>query len=281
MIYYPDFFVDQLLLDDVNQGDLTTRSLGIVNREGIMTFIMKNKSRLSGVSLTCKILKKLNLNIIYAACDGSDLEAGAEIIKAAGKADVLHQAWKVCQNILEWSCGVAGYMSQMLAIAREFNPNIQIVCTRKNIPGTKLIALEAILNGGGQIHRCGTAETVLLFANHRYLFDEPDNWARQIEILRKNTPEKKIIVEADKLEDVNLIIQAKPDVIQLDKFTPDDIKYVLQLVTQSNSQIEISAAGGINKDNVAEYAQTGVLMLVTSSAYYANPANVKVIIKPA
>lgn len=278
MIYYPDFVIDQLLLEDIYQGDLTTRALGIDACDGVITFSLKNKGRVSGVSLACKILKKLDLEVISAVRDGSDADAGAALVKAAGKASALHQGWKVCQNVLEWSCGVAEYMAQMLATARSFNPGIQIVCTRKNIPGTKLMALDAILNGGGQIHRCGTAESVLLFANHRVFFDDPADWGRQVELLRKNAPEKKIIVEADGMADVDAIFLAKPDIIQLDKFTPAEIGRVLAMTKRSCPQIQISAAGGINKDNVGEYAQTGVHMLVTSSAYYAKPADVKVTI---
>lgn len=276
MLYYPDFLLEQLLLDDINQGDLTTRLLGIGGRAGVMAFCLKKFGRASGIRPVCKILKKLDLEILHAATDGSDLEAEAVLVKAAGKAEALHMGWKVCQNILEWSCGVADYMARMLAQARKFNPAIQIVCTRKNIPGTKLIAMDAVLNGGGQIHRCGTAETILLFANHRVFFADVADFGRQIAVLRQNAPEKKIIVEADSMEDVNLILQALPDIIQLDKFTPDEIRQALQLVEQSGLSVEISAAGGINLDNAAEYAQTGVNMLVTSSAYYAKPADVKV-----
>lgn len=281
MIYYPDSVIDQLLLEDVYQGDLTTRVLGIGDHTGVITFSLKNKGRVSGVGLVCKVLKKLDLELEYAVPDGNDQVAGAELIRAAGKACALHQGWKVCQNILEWSCGVAEYMAQMLAAARKFNSGIQIVCTRKSIPGTKLTALEAILHGGGQIHRCGTAETVLLFANHRAFWAEPSDWAGQVAVLRQNAPEKKIIVEADHMADVISILQAGPDVVQLDKFTPVEIKQVLDLTHRDYPQIQISAAGGINKDNVEAYAQTGVHMLVTSSAYYAKPADVKVAIRPA
>lgn len=276
MLYYPDYFLDQLLLDDINQGDLTTRLLGIGNCNGAITFSLKNPGRVSGVEPVCKILKKLGLDIVSAAKDGSDMEAGATLVQAFGQAWALHQGWKVCQNILEWSCGVADYMARMLAVGRKFNSNLQIVCTRKNIPGTKLLALSAILNGGGQIHRCGTAETILLFANHRAFFENAGDFSRQIALLRQGAPEKKIIVEADALSDVNIILNARPDIIQLDKFTPAEVKQALELVRQSALPVEISAAGGINMDNVADYAQTGVNMLVTSSAYYAKPADVKV-----
>lgn len=281
MLYYPDTLLEQLLLDDINQGDLTTRLLDIGAQTGAMLFSLKKPCRISGVEPVCKILKKLGLDIIHAAGDGSDLEAGAAVVKAYGRADALHMGWKVCQNILEWSCGVADYMARMLSSARKFNPGIQIVCTRKNIPGTKLLALDAILNGGGQIHRCGTAESILLFANHRVFFADSNDFAEQIARLKQNAPEKKIIVEADSMADISLILAAEPDIIQLDKFTPEEVGQVLGLVRRNGLAVEISAAGGITIENVAAYAQTGVKMLVTSSAYYAKPADIKVMMAKA
>ena len=70
-------------------------------------------------------------------------------------------SWKVVQNVLEWTCGVAHSTAQMVAKARSINPNIQIACTRKSIPGTRLLSTAAILDGGAIIHRAGTAETIL------------------------------------------------------------------------------------------------------------------------
>lgn len=276
MLYYPDTLLEQLLLDDINQGDLTTRLLNIGGQMGAMLFSLKKPGRVSGVEPVCKMLKKLGLDIMQAAQDGSDLEANAVVVKAYGRADALHMGWKASQNILEWSCGVADYMARMLAEARKFNPGIQIVCTRKNIPGTKLLALDAILNGGGQIHRCGTAESVLLFANHRVFAADSNDFAGQIAMLKQNAPEKKIVAEADSMADISLILAAEPDIIQLDKFTPEEIRQVLELVRRNGLAVEISAAGGITLENVSAYAQTGVKMLVTSAAYYAKPADIKV-----
>lgn len=281
MLYYPDSLLEQFLLDDINQGDLTTRLLNIGSQTGVLLFSLKNPGRVSGVEPVCKILKKLGLDIIHAAADGSDLEANAVVVKAHGRADALHMGWKVCQNVLEWSCGVADYMARMLAEARKFNPGIQIVCTRKNIPGTKLLALNAILNGGGQIHRCGTAESILVFANHRVFFADSKDFAGQVALLKQNAPEKKVVVEADSMADISLILAAGPDIIQLDKFSPDEIRQVLELACRNALAVEISAAGGINIENVAEYARTGVDILVTSSAYYAKPADIKVMMTKA
>ena len=283
MLYYPEALIDQWIMDDVNQGDLTTRMLGIGRKEGTITFFLKHPGRVSGVEAAEKVLRRLGLEITGTALDGTDGAARSVLIAAAGKADTLHQAWKVVQNILEWSCGVAEYTAQMVYAVKQVNPAIQVAATRKNIPGTKLLALAAILNGGGIIHRGGTGESILLFANHRHFLDfagTAEDWKRVIASLRAGAPEKKIIVEADTYRQALAILEAEPDIIQLDKCSPPVVAQVVEVRDRCSRTCMISAAGGLTKDNAPSYAAAGAQLLVSSAPYYAAPVDVTVILKP-
>lgn len=281
MIYFPDSLLDQLLLEDINQGDLTTRALGIGHKEGVMSFSVRHQCRSSGIQTASSLLQKLGLRISAQAADGTNMEADQELLTAEGPAARLHQGWKVAQNVLEWSCGVAGFMARMLARARAVNPGVAIACTRKSIPGTKLLAQEAVLNGGGIIHRGGTGETLLLFANHRQFWPDPADWKGQIDRLRAQAPEKKIVVEAKTPDEALGALRGGTDVLQLDKFTPDGIRNIRTLAEQEAPDCLIIAAGGINLDTVEAYAATGVPLLVSSAPYYAKPADVKVTLRPS
>jgi molybdenum transport protein len=278
MIYYPDSLIDQWILDDVNQGDLTTRILGFGEKHGSITFSLRSPGRVSGIEAAKKVIQKLDLTVRDAACSGTDMEANGILLRAEGKAAALHQAWKLVQNIFEWTIGVATYTACMVKAAKQINPAVRIATTRKNIPGTKLLALQAVLDGGGIIHRGGTAETILLFANHRRFLDfsgTVDDWKRVIETLKTHAPEKKVIVEAGNMEEALAALAANPDVLQLDKFSPGDVRKV---VINASGSCLISAAGGVTNDNAAEYAAAGAGLLVTSAPYYAKPADVKVLI---
>jgi molybdenum transport protein len=283
MLYYPDELVDRWIMDDVNQGDLTTRILGIGNVRGTIRFSLKEGGRVSGVDAVERVLRRLGLGITGKCEDGTDVESGACLIGAEGKAAALHQAWKAAQNILEWSCGVAEYTARMVRAVKAVNPAAQVGTTRKNIPGTKLLALGAVLDGGGIIHRGGTAETVLLFANHRRFLPwrgTGEDWSRVVEAMRREAPEKKIVVEADTLEEALLALAAEPDILQLDKFTPREVEQVVEAGAKQGSRYIVSAAGGVNKDNAAEYARAGATLIVSSAPYYAKPSDVKVILEP-
>lgn len=193
MIYYPDTFLDNLLMEDIQYGDLTSRALNISNRLGTMTFTRRKAGCVSGIMLGCRLLEKLGLVVKAHQQDGDFTDAGDCLITAEGRADALHQGWKVVQNVLEWSCGVSDYIARMLEIYHRYQPHGQIACTRKNIPNTKLLATQAVLAGGGVIHRQGCSETILLFANHRRFLSEPDNWTQHVKQLRQAAPENVLL----------------------------------------------------------------------------------------
>lgn len=280
MFYLSDFEIDQLLLEDIKYGDLTSRALNIGSQKGQMTFSRRVAGRVSGIAIVQKLLNKLSLEVVANAQDGIDVADDFILLTAYGSAAQLHQGWKVAQNILEWCCGVAHYTKEMVNTAQRFNPETRIACTRKSIPGTKSLAISAITHGGSLIHRTGTAESVLLFANHRYFCAEPDNWVAMIKKLKYEAPEKKIIVEVNSIQEALNALTAKPDIVQLDKFTPDEVKTIVATNEKRAYGCLLSVTGGINQSNVTEYVKTGIKLLVTSAPYYANPADIKVTIKP-
>lgn len=280
MFYYSDNLLDSLLLSDIEHGDLTTRTLGIGDRIGIMTFSRRLAGRVSGISVAEKLLTKLSLKVETHIKEGIDVAADTVLLTAYGKAEQLHQGWKVAQNVIEWSCGVANYMADMLAMAQSINPSIRIACTRKSIPGTKSLAIAAICHGGGILHRAGIAETILLFANHRHFYKDPNDWLSMITTLRSGAPEKQIIVEADNINEALCALSAQPDLLQLDKFTPAEIKQVMNVAKYNAPNCIILLAGGVTKHNIIEFAKTGINLIVTSSPYYAMPEDIKVRLQP-
>lgn len=279
MIFFPDGLIEEWIRDDVENGDLTTSAMEIGHKKGEMSFSARGKIRTSGIYPSLKVLDKLGIRLIEAREDGENLQEGDCLISCAGKAEKLHLAWKIVQNILEWSCGVSSYMYEMSEKAKKNNPHVKIACTRKNIPGTKLLATYAIMNGGGIIHRAGTAETILVFKNHRNFLKEPDNWKNMIQDLKIKSPEKKIMLEADNMEEARLAMEANPDILQLDKFSLDEIKVLQKELARSEKNIMLTAAGGINKNNVADFSALGLKVLVSSAPYYAKPADIGVVLK--
>lgn len=262
-------------------GDLTTRALNIGHQHGYIEFFHRQGGCVSGISVACKMLTTLGLTIDNAVSDGSQANAGQRLIRAQGNAAALHQGWKAVQNVLEWSCGVSDYLAQMLALLRERYPDGNIACTRKAIPGTRLLASQAILAAGGLIHRAGCAETILLFANHRHFLHDNQDWSGAINQLRRHAPEKKIVVEADTPKEAIAALRAQPDVLQLDKFNPQQATEIAQIAPSLAPHCTLALTGGINLTTLKNYLDCGIRLFITSAPYYATPADIKVSLQPA
>lgn len=279
MIYFSDKELDDLLLEDIYRGDLTTHALGIENIPAKILFKRKNAGIVAGVSVAEKLLKKLDIQPHLYVKEGEWVESGTLLNSAEGISEQLHQAWKVVQLVLEWSCGVAQYTAEMIANAKAINPNAVVACTRKSIPNTRKLATNAVLAAGGHIHRQGVSETLLVFTNHRNLLSDPNDWTKIVARLRQEAPENKITLEADNYAQFEQMYVAEPDIIQLDKWSLDDVKKALALLQLKQKNILLSVVGVVNKDNVSDYAKLGIRLFITSAPYYAQPEDIKVVIE--
>jgi molybdenum transport protein len=206
--------------------------------------------------------------------NGSQPPASTEFLEVQGTAEVLHSGWKAALNLLEYASGVASRTARIVKAVRTINPNITVVTTRKSFPGTKKIVIKAILAGGALPHRLGLSETILVFKQHTAFMGCLEEFLKTIPNLHAIAKEAKIIVEADNVGEALQITQAGPDVVQVDKVKPDELAQLVKEIRLTNPAVKISAAGGINEANVAQYAATGVDIIVLSSVYFGKPADI-------
>ncbi len=273
--------LEELLADDVPYGDLTTDALGIGAAAGIMQFTARDAMVLALVEDAAAIIELAGCRVELFASSGASLGQGSPILTAHGPASALLRSWKVAQTLIEIWSGVATDARGIVTAATAVAPNIAVACTRKNVPGTKRFAVAAVKAGGAVMHRLGLSETVLVFPEHRaFLGKEP--FVGLVERLRRVAPEKRLVVEVNTLEAAIVAASVGFDVIQAEKFTPDQIALlVARMATIARSRPVVAAAGGIHAGNVAAYAKAGADVVVTSSPYLARPRDVQVRIGPS
>jgi molybdenum transport protein len=155
-----------------------------------------------------------------------------------------------------------------------------VACTRKGFPGTRALAAKAVRAGGGVMHRLGLSETLLVFAEHRAFVPSGALPAR-LAALRRAQPEKRLVVEVGSLDEAVALAHAGVDVLQLERFAPDDLRTLRAALDREGLDARIAPAGGVNAANAVAYAAAGADFLVTSSPYFATPADVAVRIEPA
>ncbi|MEA3643921.1 MAG: ModD protein, partial [Lamprobacter sp.] len=210
-----------------------------------------------------------------AARVASGTEAVPEtlLLEAHGSAGALHQGWKTAQTLMEWCGGIASSAAAIVAAARRGDPNAMVAGTRKNVPGNRRLAVKAFKAGGAVMHRNGLSETLLIFAEHRlFLGDEPPK--ETLARLRRQCPEKRVVVEVATPEEA--LTWAEADVLQLEKFTAEQVAETVAALAARGSQAVVGAAGGINAKNAEGYARAGARLLVTTAPHLAPPRDVQV-----
>ena len=123
-------------------------------------------------------------------------------------------------------------------------------------------------------HRLGLSESVLFFEQHIEIFGGWDSFAASFEEIKLKTREKRVIVEVSTLANAILASSIGADIIQIDKQKPDDASKIIKEIRIINKNQLISVAGGINVQNVKDYAKCGADILVTSALYHAKPLDI-------
>lgn len=276
----PDGDIERFIEEDVPYGDLTTSLLGIGEQQGQIIFTTRDETVICCTEEASRVLEKCGAAISFSSPSGARLQSGVEFLKAEGSARALHAGWKVALNLLEYAAGIATRTSRIIQKAKAVNPAIAVVTTRKSFPGTKKVAIKAIAAGGALPHRLGLSETILVFKQHTSFLGGLDAFLKTVGDLSAKAPEKKIMVEAENGDEALRIARAGVPVIQIDKMPVPEIAQVVKRIREINPAAKVSAAGGINEANVAEFAATGVDIIVLSAVYFGKPADIGVRIIP-
>lgn len=277
----PDSEIERLLEEDIRFGDLTTRALGMGDIPGRMTFTARQDLVFCGADEASRLLSRAGARVVFAARTGGHESKGSLLLEAEGPAAALHAGWKAAQTVMEWASGVATLTHDIVTAARAVAPRIAVLCTRKSVPFTRQLSLKAVLAGGGEIHRLGLSDTIMLFPEHCAFLDKPADIGAAIAILRERVPERAVMVEVTSEADALAAAEALADVIQLEKFEPMAVRRVAQRVRKRpDGRPVIAAAGGINARNAGDYARSGADTLITSAPFYAKPLDIQVRINP-
>lgn len=279
-MYVSDEVIDRFIKEDVPYIDLTTLVLGIGEQKGKMQFFSREAAVLCGIEEVARIFNKLNIKITKSCASGTLINKNEVFLEGEGSAESLHIAWKISQNIIDYSSGIATKTKKLVDKVHNINPYISVITTRKNIPGTKELAIKAVLSGGGFPHRLGLSETILIFKQHLNFLGGVNELTEILKKVKSKACEKKVIVEVEDLEDAVKLCKSGVDGLQFDKIPCDTLKKSVDILRSINPSMVILAAGGINENNVEDYAKTGVDSLVTTSVYYAKPIDIGCKIEP-
>ena len=280
MIFFGDEELDRLILEDVPYFDMTTRLAKFGSQLARIQFFTKEATVICCTEEVMRLFSKFNISPTLVTLSGEYIDGNVKFLEAEGLAKHLHTIWRVSANLMEYSSGIATRTRLMVEKAKKINPHIIITATRKTIPYSRKIASKAVLVGGGNINRLSLSENIVLFDNHYKFFGGLKGLLNRIEQIKEDAAGRQIAVEVNNAKDALMLSGSPVDVIQLEGMPPEEISKLIEEIRINNPSVRIGAAGGINIDNVEDYASTGVDIILTSFPNHCKPADFRVEIDP-
>ena len=240
--------LDEWFAEDFGKGDFTSQA--VVDNKPCEANVTGGPGVISGLKVCLAFLERHDIDCTTDYSDGDTIDSPL-IISLKGKAHDILATERLLLNILSHLSGISTHTNNIVKIAKEANPNVEILATRKTLPGLRDLEKEAVTHGGGQTHRMRLDDAILIKDNHLKL---SKSIKESISLSRTKYPDLMLEVEADNEEQALEIAKCGADRVMLDNFTPlDAAKTIKKLRQFSNIEIEIS--GGVTIENVAEYAK--------------------------
>lgn len=253
--------IRKFLEEDLGQGDITTfltvPSGTIVEAE----IVAKESAVIAGIEEILTLLESFGFQVRVLVSDGGNVEGKATVLKIVGDARMLLSIERTLLNLLTRMSGIATATSRLIEKVRRAGYKTRIACTRKVAPGLLYFDKRAVMLGGGDTHRLHLDDLIIVKDNHLAVVGDVDAVVKSVR--EAVSFSKKIEIEVSTEGEALEAAKAGADIVMLDNFFPQQIKNTMVLLDREGlrSKVLIEASGGINEQNVLEFAATGVDIL--------------------
>lgn len=260
--------------EDLDRGyDWTTVSLVPESAKAKAVVVARQPGVVAGVEVARTIIDELQLDVTWTTRvkDGSAIERQGVIAEIAGSARDMLTGERVILNVL-------GRLSGIATLTRKYvealvGTKAKVYDTRKTTPGWRRLEKYAVHCGGGQNHRTGLFEAMLIKDNHLALAkacsDAPAHtpaeavaaaraFLRSMGDKVPNAAKMIVEVEVDSLEQFDNVLPEAPDIIMLDNMGPELIRVAVEKRNASGLSVHLEASGGITLNTIRAIAETGV-----------------------
>lgn len=256
-IPFVEELIDLALKEDVGDGDHTSLASIPHDASGKMELLVKQGGIIAGIEVAEIVLKKLDPDVKIERLieDGSRVKPGDIAFYVEGRIISLLQAERVLLNIMQRMSGVATQTNRYAERLKGLKT--KVLDTRKTTPGMRVMDKMAVKLGGGENHRMGLFDMILLKDNHIDFAGGIEPAIAKVKKYLKDTGKNiPIEVEVRSLEDIDVVLAAGGvDRIMFDNFSIEMTKKGVEKVA---GQLEIESSGGITIDTLRDYAECGV-----------------------
>lgn len=263
--------VEQALAEDLGRGDITTESLVPADLRAEAQIIAREPGIIAGLPvarLAFELTEPL-LEFTTLVDDGSKVEAGQVVARIEGPARGILSAERVALNFLQRLSGTASLAARYVEAVE--GTGARIVDTRKTTPGLRLLEKYAVRCGGASNHRYDLAAAVMAKDNHLAALAAAGIPLAQAvrEARARISPTIMIEVEIDRLDQLDEVLEAEPELILLDNMPPAEMA---EAVRRIGGRALSEASGGITLERVREVAEAGVDLISIGALTHSAPA---------
>ncbi|MFP3860547.1 MAG: carboxylating nicotinate-nucleotide diphosphorylase [Bacteroidales bacterium] len=249
--------IELAINEDIGDGDHSSLSCIPKRKKGKYKLIIKEDGIIAGIQEAKIIFTRIDKKIEFEQYlqDGTKVKPGDIAFTAKGKTHSLLQAERLVLNIMQRMSGIATntkkYTEKLQGLTTK------VLDTRKTTPGMRSFEKKAVVLGGGENHRMGLYDMIMLKDNHIDFAGGISQAIRKtLKYLQKKEKHLKIEIEARNLDEVKEILNTGGvDRIMLDNFSIEETRQAVKLI---NGQFETESSGGITLNTIRDYAECGV-----------------------
>ena len=253
----------KMVYQDIGFEDLTTNALINPNTIIKAKIISREAGILSGVELSSSIFQEFYIKTIIKKLDGESVVADETVMEIEGDARTILSVERTVLNIIMRMSGISTITRKLVKIVRKVDNRVIVAGTRKTTPGLQFFEKEAIRLGGGDTHRFRLDDSILIKDNHIAIVGSVK---KAVEKAKKYVSfTKKVEIEVESIGDALEAVISGADIVMLDNMDPNEVRNVVNVLDNKNlrNKILIEVSGGINPDNILDYAKTGVDVIST------------------
>ena len=252
-----DELLDLAFAEDIGDGDHTTLCCIPADEMGKSHLIVKEEGILAGVEIAKMVFKKFDpeLKVTVFIQDGAHVKPGDIAFEVEGKVQSLLQTERLMLNIMQRMSGIATMTHKY--VERLKGTHTRVLDTRTTTPGMRILEKQAVKIGGGENHRIGLFDMILLKDNH---VDFAGGIKNAIDRCHKYLKEKsldlKIEIEVRNFSEIQQVLDCGGvNRIMFDNFSVDDTRTAVEMIA---GRYETESSGGITFDTIRQYAECGV-----------------------
>ena len=242
--------IDHFLKEDLGEkGDITSESL-FTNEQASAEIIAREDCIIAGVEELKKVFDKTGAVTTLNVSDGDFIIKGIVVATIKGSARSILKGERLALNIIGRMSGIATETKKLVDKCRIINQNVTIAATRKTTPGFRKYEKKAVVIGGGDSHRFGLFDAVMIKDNHLRLVGSVEEAIKKV---RENVSDLIVEVEVENIHDAEVAAALNVDVIMLDNFNPRAGEIAAKKIRKINPKILIEVSGGITEENIEKY----------------------------